>query len=355
MGDDGEAAAPIAAGTDQERDALVFNPGVAADKHPELFHYTTLSALRGILESNALWATNAGCLNDMTEHRVLRVHLQRPLSEAFEVAFREIMHGNERLTARVSEQGGVDQIAAIQAKRFLSSLWDAMYGPEGTTEPYVVSFASHCGDSPVDSEHRRHGMLSQWRGYAVGEGVAIVFDTTRLKELVDMERQAHRYYPLGLGEVIYDDVLGRLEPLVAQLRENAALQVRRLYRDAREKFASLAGQFGAATALVKHPAFRDEHECRIVAGVTPERLGPELAEAGDRDDTPYKRIHHRRGARGAIPYIRLFEGLGGALPVTRIIVGPSLNQAAILEDVRDLVIGREIEVMQSAIPYAGTV
>jgi hypothetical protein len=40
--------------------------------HPELFHYTDLQGLRGILSSNTLWATNYRYLNDRSELTLFR-------------------------------------------------------------------------------------------------------------------------------------------------------------------------------------------------------------------------------------------------------------------------------------------
>jgi hypothetical protein len=40
---------------------------------PELYHYTDTSGLKGIVESNSLWATYFGDLNDAQEVHALRV------------------------------------------------------------------------------------------------------------------------------------------------------------------------------------------------------------------------------------------------------------------------------------------
>src|SRR2546428_410693 len=59
-------------------------------EHPELHHYTTHSGLKGIYETDTLWATHFSLLNDATEV----VHLQAPLLEAVVARFVQIL--NER-------------------------------------------------------------------------------------------------------------------------------------------------------------------------------------------------------------------------------------------------------------------
>ena len=42
-----------------------------SEEHLELFHYTSNSALRGILKTNTLWATRATHLNDSSEMELI--------------------------------------------------------------------------------------------------------------------------------------------------------------------------------------------------------------------------------------------------------------------------------------------
>ena len=45
--------------------------------HPHLYHYTTGAGLKGIVESNSLWATYFRDMNDANEIHELRAEVQR--------------------------------------------------------------------------------------------------------------------------------------------------------------------------------------------------------------------------------------------------------------------------------------
>jgi hypothetical protein len=61
---------------ENETAALAFN----AAERPELFHYTNLNGLNGILESNSLWATHFSQLNDQTEVMLLQRSVTKKLA-----------------------------------------------------------------------------------------------------------------------------------------------------------------------------------------------------------------------------------------------------------------------------------
>ena len=104
---------------------------------------------------------------------------------------------------------------------------------------------------------------------------------------------------------------------------------------------------------LKHIAFREERECRIVVWVVSESVR-EVDVWQEESDKQFKQIRYRSGACGTVPYIRLFEDSEIDLPITRIIVGPSLNQLVYFEKIRELVKDREIAVERSEIPYVGS-
>ena len=49
--------------------------------HPELFHYTGTAGLKGIIESNSLWATYFADMNDAQEIHTIRVPLADELEK----------------------------------------------------------------------------------------------------------------------------------------------------------------------------------------------------------------------------------------------------------------------------------
>lgn len=64
------------------------------------------------------------------------------------------------------------------------------------TDHYVVSF---CKAS--DAWGSQHGLLSQWRGYGLDGGYAIVFDRERLGALLEQESKMYHEEGLFLGDV----------------------------------------------------------------------------------------------------------------------------------------------------------
>lgn len=55
-----------------------------AETHPELFHYTGIGGLEGIVKSQTLWATHAAFSNDATEIRAFEARLPQILRPAVE-------------------------------------------------------------------------------------------------------------------------------------------------------------------------------------------------------------------------------------------------------------------------------
>ena len=314
---------------------------------PELFHYTNLGALKGILASNELWATSAFHLNDSSEMQNLWPLLEDPMREAFE---RRIV-SDRNLNTLASARGGAAQAAHRLSRHWIDTVRGSLFGGserEGRIgRPFVTSFAAHSGPGQSDEYHRTHGMLSQWRGYAGVDGVALVFATQGLMELLDRESKAHAY-----GNVIYDisdqeivDVVREFSEFAPVILENDSVYGESVLEEIVDPLINIVTK-------LKHRGFSEECEHRVVAVPTPEHLRNVILVPGD---PPLKPICHRRGGAASIPYIRLFQGFGYSLPITRIVVGPSRVQRAILEEVQELVRGLGIAVQGSEIPYVGSV
>lgn len=323
--------------------------------HNELFHYTTLPGLRGILTSNELWATSAAYLNDSSEMQAFWRHLEAPMRGAFEAAIEASIRENPAEMIQIEKLGGLERVAHREARSWIAMVRDRLFGASGVSLPFVVSFTTHSGDTEIDEYRRRHGMLSQWRGYAAGDGIAIVFDAVLLEHRLAQEAEAYKYWPLMLAEAVYEGVVRKFEPLVARLTGIACLVVEGRDAEGQALLEEVAEELGAAAARVKHRAFAEENECRIVVGLDPWVLNITPGLTSRHERVAYKRVLHRRGPTGSIPFLRLFEGSTERLPIRRIIVGPSRNQNAVFEDVIDLVDGRPIQVQASEIPYVGSI
>ena len=59
-------------------------PKLLEEEHPELYHYTSISGLEGILKSQMLRATHAAYLNDTTELSAFKERLPGILAPAVE-------------------------------------------------------------------------------------------------------------------------------------------------------------------------------------------------------------------------------------------------------------------------------
>ena len=325
-----------------------------SEEHPELFHYTSIRALRSFLETNTIWATHTAHLNDTSEMNQIVPRLQTAC-----VGRIEELAEQERWESPMT----LDLARAFGAKIHLA-VRDALLGNcRGSARVFVASFSAH-----RDCYIRKNGMLSQWRGYGGPDGVAIVFDTKRLEGLLAQEGSRFHYLWCGLADVVYNvrgfDLGRRFRELVRELDDF----VRNLVYETNEQSERiqnnrLVEELPPAMARVKHRAFLAETECRIVV-VQPSLSMAERLRAVDQTSLRIKSIHHRPGHQGSVPYIRLFEdhkeddGTKARLPIIQVIVGPSRNQGAHMEIVEDLVAQHrgtgQIVVSASDIPFVGS-
>ena len=125
-----------------------------AKKHPELFHYTDAAGLNGIIKTQTLWATHYKHLKDAEE-----------VDHYFK----------DRLPDVLGNNAG-EAIANWRTKLFVDD--------DPLAEPYITSFCTTSNEKV-----KKHGLLSQWRGYSQGGGYAIVFKTSGLMELLGEEKK----------------------------------------------------------------------------------------------------------------------------------------------------------------------
>ena len=327
----------------------------------ELFHYTSIGALDGILRTNTLWATRATHLNDSSEMQLFWPPLRSACTRFVEDAIR---------TLHPEHSAEADHYAALDGPMISNLIRDKLIGGDGYPGwgvPFVSSFTTH-----EHNDHTNHGMLSQWRGYGGTDGVAIVFDTKQLKKLLIREVERYEYFGWTISEVIYYHDKVDLVKRFPKLFEAVKFHVRHVMggrnefdTDVRNNLAIMAKELLPAVGRVKHQAFQEENEYRIVVGVPEEACHEAMLEDGEQTAKPFKNLHYRSGVCGSIPYIRLFEKEGEGenshkflMPINRIIVGPSRNQSANVDTVRalvsDLAGHRQIHVQRSEIPYVAT-
>ena len=344
-----------------ERKKYANEEPLVSTKHPELFHYTSMHAFEGILKTNTLWATHADYLNDSSEMKLFWPKLASYCATYLEEAFKNGPGYDPEKREIAERHGGAAKISAMDGATTMNIMKSLLFGndtSQGMGIPFVASFTAH-----EEEDHCQSGMLSQWRGYGGDQRVAIVFDTARLEDLLHSECGRFAYLSGSVASAVYYDeeldLEARFPNLFDALKIYSEHVVGGLKNDkqALRNLELLTCSLLPAVGRLKHPAFREEEECRVIVGVCHESHADKFSQF-EGQQRPFKMIHRRSGLCGLIPYIRLFEDLGEELPILRILVGPSRNQSANSEAVHKLLDrlarGRAIEVQESEIPYVGT-
>ena len=331
-----------------------------SEEHPELFHYTGMAALKGILESNSLWATHQRHLNDSSELMLLWPKFEAACVAHLNKTFSRYVALNPSRGDEVAALGGPGRLAATDGATFVEIMRSLLFGTNdrpGISIPFIASFSSH-----ENEYHREHGMLSQWRSYG-DDGVAIVFDTKELENLLRLEDEQVVFSWCGVQDAVYLErdldfrrTFSTLFDTVGLFAEHVTKGLDAHDNGVQDNMKRLYEALFPAVTRLKHFGFQEEKECRIVVGVPHQEHHDALEISGNARQA--KRIYHRSGRNGSIPYIRLFENLGKELPISRILVAPSRNQEANAEAVCDLVSRRNtaerILVQRSEIPYVNS-
>lgn len=318
----------------------------ASEDHPELFHYTGIDGLKGIVKSQTLRATHATYLSDTTEILAFQDRLPALLNPAVTKIIRDFSRQSTANKILVANIGGETKAPSAISTRITTAMFRALFGSsdiEPFSEPYVTSFCT-----PATEEISAHGLLSQWRGYGQGGGYAIVFDTARLKIFLKEEYEKWRY-SLFLGDVIYssesdEKIREEFGPHLDQLATSIKNWL--ITRGADEALETTFDPLTRCACRYKHWGFHEEKEKRIVA----------LLQHNHISSAEKPRNIFTRGS-APIPCIYLFEGITDLprkpLPITRIIVGPHGKIDSNLRDVGSILkeCRLDIPVSKSDIPY----
>lgn len=156
-----------------------------------LYHYTSVSGLRGIVDSGNIWATHLGFLNDLSEGAA---------------ALRD-----EAYRARLAE---ADRRAPL----------------------FIASFCRH-----QESHQQKNGLLSQWRGYAgEGGGYCVVLDEDQLDSLVDAERRISPGLTIVKKDILYAGDEGGVSDRRLDFLDLAAFVKSEVFREENETRITLA-------------------------------------------------------------------------------------------------------------------
>jgi hypothetical protein len=157
-----------------------------------LYHYTSEAGLRGIIESDHIWATHIRFLNDWTEFT--HVFNEESLA-AFVETFISALPTDIDSDARRGKIDGV--LSKRNYPRLLETIESSPFGEP--KEAFVCSFTAdeESGGNPGDR-------LSQWRGYSHGsQGFSLGFDRALLKRQIETQNN-YDGATAELAQCIYD-------------------------------------------------------------------------------------------------------------------------------------------------------
>jgi hypothetical protein len=320
-----------------------------SDVYEKVYHYTTWDGLLGILKNQTLWATHYKFLNDYLEIVLFRDKLISLILPYVREAYEKSVKQSPHIQQQIDQKGGLDQLVHHDAEVVV----DAQYRVTGD-EIYILSF---CGQHKM-SYINNNGLLSQWRGYGSGGGFALVFDTRRLEEILDIEVKRFEYSVMHLSDLIYSDDEDRLTDEFSEDLFVIADDVRNLFDPTKstveEKDLKGYKEFVNCVSRYKHCGFSEENEVRaVILPTVMDREYLDLAKTNDVTLKPEKERKFREKNGQLIPYIELFDSVGIELPIERIIVGPHKEKEARAAALRVMLRNTEIEITCSDIPFVG--
>ncbi len=271
-----------------------------------LYHYTTSSGLKGIIQSGEIWANCFGYMNDSAE-LLLGLEYTRAAVDYYE--------------SQLNLTGKPNRIQTDLVSLFRQGL-----DRRGRFDVFGCCFADD-GDR-----------LSQWRGYAVqGHGYAIGFRFERPDPQLTVKTI--------LAQVIYDKEAQRLA--AATMVNNVLTEVPQLvseaeYDNSRDYVKTLMQlTIDLTFPQLKHKGFEEEVESRLIVS------GEDVPEIGRPDD-----FLERNGILN--PYIRLRPKDGQKLPIVKIVVGPCLDFERAEHSIRQLLEKYSytgVDVERSKVPF----
>ena len=244
-----------------------------------LYHYTSLDGVRGIVDTGSLRATEIRYFSDAAEMK----HAGDQLCSV--ISFREILEGDGSTL--------LDQLRAWLSHRLTAG-----------HQLYVGCFTAN------------GNLLSQWRSYCpTAKGISLGFNAAKL--CATATRQSWQ-----VGKCIYDPekqkeivntILNEIERLAKERGENTDPAKRHPANSFHDVFEKIETDLLRVAALLKHPAFHEEEEWRIVSPAVTNYV-----------TTP---IEYREGPSMLVPFMKfqLPEAPDRRLDMDHVFLGPTPN------------------------------
>lgn len=222
---------------DKKKDLLkqeflpLFDNGPTSVDPPKLAHYTTITALEGIMRTKQIWFSNPLFMNDIEE---LRFGLQEGV---------RLFFNNDAINEACGSKERFNKLAHT------FSYFAEMR--EYDLDVYVLCLSEHDGNDD--------GLLSMWRAYGDnGSGAALVIDPKQIGNT--------HTSPIFLSKVKYYSPEERLELIGSKLNQFTYL-LRPLKLDDNSLWLAAAIIFECITLLAlitKHHGFKEEREWRLI-------------------------------------------------------------------------------------------
>lgn len=317
------------------------------DVHPQLYHYTKWEGVKGILENNNLWATNVRYMNDSSEYHIASRFMSESIGPMVRGKIIENSKNNEEVKKYIADNGGLD----FQTSKMVRDCIQSLYQVTGE-EFYIASFCS----TPKDNYTEQNGLLSQWRGYGSDIGFCLVFNTKKLFSMLEKEVEQFYYGPSHLSDVVYSHEVHRFEKELGTDLKTIEEFVSQTLNSIINNLAPPSGteamvSFHMVATRIKHQAFDEEQEVRLVAAPTVKKRELVLLyNAANGAPKKTKEIKYRQWKNMSAPYIELFGRDFPMLPIEKIIVGPGKNNSQAEDLIRRLVHDRDIGIHISDMP-----
>jgi hypothetical protein len=313
-----------------------------------VYHYTTLDGLLGILQTKTLWATHCKFLNDYSEIVLFKDKLVSLSLPYVREAYEKLIKQSPYVEQEISQAGGLSHVIQHDTEVFVNAQYEAT-----GDDIYIFSFCGQHKDPRVNS----NGLLSQWRGYGTGGGLALVFNTQKLEEMLEIEVKKFEYNVMNLSDVIYSDNENKLKEELSEDLSIIGNAVKAVFDKQKliekGKLAEAYRPFVNCISRYKHYGFSEENEVRLVA--LPTVIDQEYLKLAGKDEVvkPEKERKLRNKNGQLVPYIELLNSTDIELPVERIIVGPHKEKEARAAALRVMLKNTGIEITCSDIPFVG--
>ena len=238
-----------------------------------LYHYTNLQGLQGIVDSGVLRASDVRYMNDSTELRHTLELMQQ--------------HISRRLQAGTAHPALLNALQEWLSHRVV-----------GGPMLFAASFRAN------------GNLLGQWRGYSsLGKGVSLGFSPDWLRERADAQdfQIARCIYAPNHQQMLVEEIVDAVEDDAQRdLEAHGRL-------DADGIFERLESRLLRIAAVLKHPAFEEEQEWRLVSPVM--------------DDCQNVPVCFREGVSMLIPWYPFHLGSrdSGPMQLEHVFLGPTPN------------------------------